>query len=137
MPPINIIGILVAGVAGFLVGSVWYTVLGKQWVAAQGWSPTDMLGPDGKRKMPVGPMVTAFVGQFVVALMLAGLMGHIGAHTVAAGAVAGTLVWVGFVITPMIINHAFAHRKPMLTVIDGGHWLAVLVVEGIVLGYFG
>jgi len=25
----------------------------------------------------------------------------------------------------------------MLTVIDGGHWLAVLVVQGAVIGYLG
>ena len=31
----------------------------------------------------------------------------------------------------------FSMRKAMLTVIDSGHWLAVLVAMGIVLGLFG
>ena len=38
MPPINYVGILAAAVAAWLVGAVWYGVLGKQWMAALGWT---------------------------------------------------------------------------------------------------
>ena len=31
-------------------------------------------------------------------------------------------------------NNAFQKRKVMLTVIDGGHWLLALLVQGAVLG---
>ena len=37
----------------------------------------------------------------------------------------------------MASNYAFQGRKPMLTVIDGGYWLAVLLVIGAILGAFG
>ena len=47
------------------------------------------------------------------------------------------LVWLGFVITTLTVNNAFQRRSPVLTVIDGGHWLAVLIVQGIVVGAFG
>ena len=33
---INYLAILIAAVAGWLAGAVWYGVLGKPWVAAQG-----------------------------------------------------------------------------------------------------
>jgi hypothetical protein len=69
--------------------------------------------------------------------MRAGLMGPLGAVTVRGGAISGLFVWVGFVITPMGVNHAFSGSKPMLTLIDGGHWLAVLLVMGAVIGAFG
>ena len=134
MPPINYVGILAAAVAAWLTGAVWYGVLGKQWMAALGWTEADMAGPDGKRRMPVGPMILSFVGALIMAFLLSGLMGHIGAMTVRTGIISGALVWVGFVITTIAVNNAFQRRKVMLTVIDGGHWLLALVVQGAVLG---
>jgi len=83
------------------------------------------------------PFVIALVALFVMALMLAGLMGHLGDVTVRGGVISAFFVWVGFVITTMGVNHAFAGAKPMLTLIDGGHWLAVLLVMGAAIGAFG
>ena len=97
-----------------------------------------MVGPDGKRQMPMGPMVLALVANCLMALMLAGLMGHISPRpNIMAGIVSGALVWLGFVVTTGAVNNAFQKRKAMLTLIDSGHWLAVLVVQGIVIGLFG
>jgi hypothetical protein len=132
MPIINYLAVLVAGVAGWLVGAVWYGALGKIWMDAAG-----IVCPDGKRPMPLGPMLLSFVAVTLMALMLAGLMGHMGQPSVMIGVISGALVWLGFVITTLAVGNAFQGKKPMLTVIDGGHWLAVLVVEGIVLGLFG
>ena len=47
-----------------------------------------------------------------------------------AGIISGAFCWFGFVLTTMAVNNAFCGRKPMLTVIDGGHWLGVLVHHG-------
>jgi hypothetical protein len=134
MPPINYVGILAAAVAAWLAGAVWYGVLGKQWIAALGWTEADMAGPDGKRRMPIGPMVLSFIAALIMAFLLSGLMLHIGAATVRSGIISGALVWVGFVITSIAVNNAFQRRKVMLTVIDGGHWLLALIVQGAVLG---
>jgi len=64
-------------------------------------------------------------------------MGHLGPVTVRSGIISGALIWLGFVITTIAVNNAFQRRKPMLTVIDGGHWLLALVVQGAVLGWLG
>jgi hypothetical protein len=137
MPIINYLAVFAAGVAGWLVGAVWYGVLGKQWMTALGWTEADCAGPDGKRHMPVGPMIIAYVAQLLMALMLAGLMGHMGTPSVMIGVISGALVWLGFVVTTITVNNAFQKRTLTLTVIDGGHWLAVLVLQGVVLGLFG
>src|ERR1051326_8750273 len=137
MPVINYLAVLAAAVAGWLIGAVWYGALANAWMAALGWAAADMAGPDGRRRMPVGPMILAFIAQIVMALMLAGIVGHLGAPTVANGIISGALVWLGFVITTIAVNNAFQRKKPMLTVIDGGHWLAVLIAQGVVLGLFG
>jgi hypothetical protein len=128
MPPINFLAVLVAAVAGWLVGAVWYGVLGRQWMAALGRSE------DARRSIP---MIIAFIAQIIMATMLAGLIGHLGPLNVERGVVSGVLVWFGFVITTIAVANAFQQRKPMLTIIDGGHWLAVLVVQGAIIGAFG
>lgn len=137
MPPINYVGVVAAAVAAWLAGAAWYGILGKQWVAALGWTEADMMGPDGRRRVPVGPMVLSFVASLIMAFMLSGLMGHLGAPTVRSGIISGALVWLGFVITSIAVNNAFQKRKAMLSVIDGGHWLLALIVQGAVLGLLG
>jgi hypothetical protein len=137
MTPVNYIAVLVAGVAGWLVGAVWYGVLGRQWMEALGWTDADMKGPDGKRRTPITPMIVALFAQIVMALMLAGVVAHIGPPNVLNGMISGALVWLGFVITTLAVNNAFQRKSPIVTVIDGGHWLAVLIVQGIVIGVFG
>ena len=131
MPPINFLAVLVAAVAGWLVGAVWYGVLGRQWMAALGRTE------DTRRSIPVTPMIIAFIALIVMATMLAGLIGHLGPVNAERGVVSGVLVWFGFVITTITVGNAFQQRKPMLTIIDGGHWLAVLVVQGAIIGAFG
>jgi hypothetical protein len=132
---INYIAVIVATLAGFGLGAVWYMVLGRAWMRAIGKTEAEI------KQNQVGakalPFVIALVALFVMALMLAGLMGHLGDVTVRGGVISAFFVWVGFVITTMGVNHAFAGAKPMLTLIDGGHWLAVLLVMGAAIGAFG
>src|SRR5882762_3071324 len=68
MPPINFLAVLVAAVAGWLVGAAWYGVLGSQWMAALGRTE------DTRRSIPVTPMIIAFIALIVMATMLAGLI---------------------------------------------------------------
>jgi Protein of unknown function (DUF1761) len=136
MPPINWIGVLVAWIVGWLVHGIWYMVFGAPWMRALGWTAADMASPDGRRRMPAGPMFASLIAELLMALMLAGIVGHLGGPTVTIGAVSGALVWLGFVVTTIAVNNAFQKRSLTLTVIDSGAWLAVLVVQGIMLGLF-
>lgn len=132
---INYIAVIIATLAGFGLGAVWYMVLGGAWMRALGKTKDQFDHGVGAAKAL--PFVISLVALFVMALMLAGLMGHLGDVTVRGGAISGLFVWVGFVITTMGVNHVFSGAKPMLTLIDGGHWLAVLLVMGAVIGAFG
>jgi hypothetical protein len=130
---VNYLAVIIATLAGFGLGAVWYMVLAKPWMHAVGKSEVDR--PQGGAQ--IVPIAIAIVALFVMALMLAGLMAHIGDVTVRGGLISGLFVWLGFVITTMGVNHAFGGAKPMLTLIDGGHWLAVLLIQGAVIGAFG
>ena len=130
---VNYLAVIIATLAGFGLGTVWYTVLAKPWMRAVGKTEADR----PQRGAQILLFATAMVALFVMALMLAGLMAHIGDVTVRGGVISGFFVWLGFVITTMGVNHAFGGAKPMLTLIDGGYWLAVLLIQGAVIGAFG
>jgi hypothetical protein len=72
-----------------------------------------------------------------MAWMLAGLMGHLSDVTIKGGVVSAIFVWIGFVLTTVATNHAFEGLRPLVTAIDAGHWLAVLVLMGAIIGAFG
>ena len=130
---VNYLAVIIATLAGFGLGTVWYTVLAKPWMAAVGKTEADR----PQRGVQIVLFAIAIVALFVMALMLAGLMAHIGDVTVRGGLISGLFVWLGFVITSMGVNHAFGGAKPILTLIDGGYWLAVLLIQGAVIGAFG
>jgi hypothetical protein len=136
-PHINYLAVLVAGAAAWVAGAIWYGVLGKQWLAALGKTKDQLMGPGGKPKP--GPFVLSFAADLIIAFVLAGIVGALGAGkmSVSAGVVTATLMWVGFVVTTMAVNNAYAGRKSTLTVIDAGHWLVAMVVAGAVVGAFG
>ena len=129
---VNYIAVIAAAVAAWIAGGAWYGALGKQWMAALGWNEADR-----PKSMPMGPMIISFVAEIVMAFMLAGLLRHFGAVNVGNGLITGGLCWLGFVATTIVVNNAFQKRSNALTIIDGGHWLVVLLIEGLVFGLFG
>jgi hypothetical protein len=137
---ISYLSVLVAAIAGWLVGAAWYNVFSRPWLAAQGRTPEELEAKAAaKRTAAYVPFVLAFVAELVMAWVLAGLLAHLGPGqvTVWNGIVSAAFVWLGFVVTALAVNNMFSMRRAMLTAIDGGHWLAVLVVMGAVIGAFG
>jgi len=129
---INTFAVLLAAVAGFVFGAVYYGVLSKPWIAA------GRIGPVQARPGPA-ILATTFISELVMAFVLAGLVSQLGVGevTIAGGIVAAVLVWLGFMITTMAVNHRYQAYGWALTVIDGGHWLGVVLVMAVVIGWFG
>jgi hypothetical protein len=127
---IDYTAILAAAVASWIAGSVWYGVLGKQWMAALGWSREDV-----GNAMPIVPMITSFVAEIIMALVLLGVLAHMKVSGMQVGLMVAFLIWLGFVATTIVVNNAFSKRTFMLSLIDSGHWLLVLLVQALVLGW--
>jgi hypothetical protein len=132
---INYLAVILAAIAGFVFGGAWYGALGKQWMAALGKSEAEVKG----KGMPVGQMIITFIALLVMAWMLAGVIGHLGAGqvTLKNGIVSGAFLWFGFVLTTLVVNHGFQGQKRTLTLIDAAHWLGVVVIQGAVIGAIG
>jgi len=126
--------ILLTATAGWVAGALWYGLLGRQWRSALGWTDADMRDVAGRKRIPVLPMIVSFLALLVTAYLLAGILFHLGAPSLRRGVIAGALVWLGFTLPPLVVNYAFQRRKPMLTLIDGGHWLLVFLLQGAIIG---
>lgn len=129
--------VLLAAVVSFIFGGIWYGVLSGPWLAAANVKLEDI--QVNKGKVVIAPYVIAFLGQLVMAYFLAGLLAHFGAEqfNLKGGLLAAASVWLGFVMAPMAVNHAFQGAKKELTLIDGGHWFGVLLLQGAIIGSMG
>ena len=128
---VNWLAVIVAGVVSMAIGAGWYMSLSKQWLAALGKSRDQLnAGPT--------PFIWAIVVELVMAYFIAGLTPLLtGATTPLNGALVGAHMWLGFVLTSMILNHRYQNSKWSLTLIDGAHLLLVLIAQGVVIGLFG
>ena len=127
---LNYLAILVAAITAFATGAVWYGILGNRWLAALGKTRDEI------KPTPL-PFVIAFVAELIMAFVLAGIIGHMGEVTIHIGIMSALFVWAGFVATTVVVNNAYQGTPWSLPLIDAGHWLAVLLVMGLVIGAFG
>lgn len=130
----NLLAVAAAAAASFIFGGVWYGGLSRQWLAAIGKTEAEI--KSAGRSLPLLFLIT-IAAQVVMAGALAGILGHFGQVTVKSGLITAALLWLGFVMTTLVVNHGYQGSRWSLTAIDGGHWLGVLLIQGAVLGLFG
>ncbi|MEM9207369.1 MAG: DUF1761 domain-containing protein [Pseudomonadota bacterium] len=131
---VNVLVILGAAVASYVFGAAWYMALSKPWAAALG-TTTEQMSAEGS----ASSYVIAFIAQLVMAYVLAGVFAHVMKDqvTVYGSIISALMIWVGFIVTTMTVNHRFQNSPWSLTAIDSGHWLGVLMIQAAVIGFFG
>jgi hypothetical protein len=131
---LNYLAILLAALAAFGWGAIYYMTLSKQWLAAVGITQEQM-----QTGRSAAPFVISFVALIVMSWVLAGTVGHLGPGqvTLKNGIISGLFLWLGFIATTVFVNNAYPGRKYSLSVIDSIHWLGVVVIEGAVIGALG
>jgi hypothetical protein len=129
---VNWLAVVVAAVVAWLFGAVWYMALSKPWLKAAKLDPATM----SKSKLP---FLIFFIAELIMALVVALVVGAMtgGEPALTAGLVFGFVLWLGFVATTLTANHRYENFGWDLTLIDGGHWLGVLLIIGAVIGWFG
>ncbi|HKY94335.1 MAG TPA: DUF1761 domain-containing protein [Kiloniellales bacterium] len=129
---VDYLACLVAAVAAYAFGMVWYMGLSKAWVAAVGKSADELRA----NANPITFAVTAlacFVTAVVLAMIWGGGLAMVGLWPVLRTAI---ILWVGFILTTVAVHHAYQGQRRSLTLIDGGYGLGVVVIESIVLWLF-
>lgn len=126
---LNYIAILVAAVAGMVSGAIWYGVFATPWMKAVGYAEPPKQDPK--------IYIVALIAQFVIAITMAILFSHFPQVSISAGIMSAFFLWLGFCLAPMAVNHRFQSKGWDLTVIDGGYWLVVFILQGAILGWLG
>lgn len=131
----NFLAVIIAAVAAFVVGAVYYGALGKWWMKAARIEPRA-----GAGGMPAPSLlVTSLVAELVMATVLAGAIGHLGAGqvTLRNGVISALILWAGFMATTLAVNQRYQGFGWDLTLIDAGHWLLAAVTMGAIIGAMG
>ncbi|MEM8791228.1 MAG: DUF1761 domain-containing protein [Pseudomonadota bacterium] len=127
----DILAIVLAAVAGFASGAVWYMINGARWMEATGRTKEDIEAD--KSPLP-------FIIAFLASLVTAAVMRHVFVTAGVAGFGAGLTTGLGvglLIIAPWILtNYAFAGRPKALWWIDAGHVVLASSSIGTVLGLF-
>ncbi len=122
--------LLVSALILWILGAVWYSppLFAKPWMAALGITPD----PNNKQGLLAG-MIASFIGDFILALVLAHFIGWAHATTVHWGAFIGFLVWLGFFVAPNYPQGIYERRPFKLFAINNGYWLVGLIIVGVLL----
>jgi len=136
---INYLAIFAAAVAAWVFGALYYTLFSRPWLDAVGMTAADMKRHSENKLRAIAPFILSFVAEIAMAWVLAGVLGHLGPGqvTVRNGVISALFLWFGFILTTIATNNAYPGRKVMLTVIDAGHWLGVMLLMGVIVGGFG
>ena len=129
----NYLAILVAAIVAFAIGAVYYSTLSKQWMKAA------RIDPSSSKPAMIGLLINSFAMELILAFVTAGVIGHLGAGQVTPmnGVISGLFIWAGFIFTTMSINQRYQGFGWDLTLIDGLHWLLVMIGIGLTIGLFG
>lgn len=131
---INWLAVLVCVLAAMVIGSVWYNP--KTFFPAW-WKAIDKSGEPGtggNMGLTWGLTILASLVQAIFISLMVTVMGSLsGGATLASGALAGFMLWLGFVVPSSLTNKLFSGRYKAWFIEVGGH-LVTFVVMGAILG---
>ncbi len=137
---INILAVVVAVAANFVLGFIWYAKLFmKSWTKEMGYDPN--MRPD--RKAMAKGMALMVVGNFLFAWILAFYLA--GWRFIPGSAEVGTLsfavnsalsVWIGFFVPVHLSRVVWEKHSWKLFSINSGYHLAATGVVAVILAYW-
>lgn len=129
MPEFNIWAVLVAAVAAFAVGGLWYSSLlfGKAWMAETGITEERAASANMPRTFGL-----AFLATLIAATVFALFLGPAPELSFAVGA--GFAAGLGWVAMSFAVNDLFEQRSFKLWAINAGYHTVVFTLFGLVLG---
>ena len=132
---VNWLGVVLAALAGFVVGGIWYgPVMGKKWMGAVGLT---------EEQIKEGNMGLIYGGAFAFSLLASWTLAHTFQSYAELGA--DLSVWVkvmtsfgvalGFIVPAIGTNYLFSQKSKTLFFIDAGYWLLFYIAMGLVHAY--
>ena len=129
---INYLAVVVAAVAAFALGGIWYSPLlfAKLWVNAHGYSEEQVKAMQKSAGKAYG---VSLVCQWLIALALAVLVGYLHLEHLSQGLKLGLLAWVGFAFPFGLMANMFTEKRITVFYIDTGYQLVYLLLMGVII----
>ena len=128
----NLLAILVAAAAGFLVGGLWYGPLfGKVWMTENNFTEEELRGAN---------MLKIYGLTFAFSVLSALFLGHLLAFFDAnarSTMMISVGIALGYIVPAIGTNYLFARKSGKLFAIDAGYWIVFYAAMGIVFVLLG
>ena len=128
---LNVWAIVVATVVVFVLSSVYYIVLSKQYVQLRGLDAS--AAADAAKPQPV-KMVIELVRSLVLATVVAGLASLVGVSGFGGALLLGIVLWIGFPLMILSGSILWDQVPWKLAAIHVGDWLIKLLVISLIVG---
>ena len=127
MGHVNYLAVLVAAVAAFVLGWLWYSPLlfFRPWMRLRGLDPEAAMK---NAKLPGGKLVIEFARCFVLAFVIARLMGLLGVTSWLIAIHSGFMLWIGFPLILLTGSVLWDNVPWKVAAIHAGDWLVKLLV---------
>ena len=128
---LNWLAVLVATIAYFALGAIWYAqgVFGKAWMRGAG-----VTIPEGQRPGPE-VFVVPLIANVLATITTAAIATATGSNTVGEGIVLGLMVGIGFAVGLTLLT-AYLEQRPEPTTylwVNSGYHIVGLVIVGIIV----
>ena len=123
----DITGILIAALASFVIGALWYSVLfGRAWRRLQG------IAEGGKMTGMGRTLALGFLLDLLRAYVMIKVVAAMGAYSIGTGMQVGFWLWLGFIAT-IGLGEMLYERRPwkLFAITYGYHLVALLAMGGI------
>ena len=129
---INYLAVVVAAVASFAIGGLWYSPLmfAKQWVKAHGYTEEQV------KEMQKGAgkaYAVSIACQLLIALAIAVLVGYVHLVLCVQGLKLALLIWAGFAFPLGLMATVFSDKRITVFYIDTGYQLVYLLIMGSII----
>jgi hypothetical protein len=132
MVPVNSLAVIVAAVAVFVLGWLWYSPLlfYKPWMRLRGMDPVAAMAG---AKMPAGKLFIELVRCLVLAYVIARFAALLGIGSWMGAVHFGLLLWIGFPVILLTGSVLWENIPWKVAAIHAGDWLVKMLVIPIIV----
>ena|SRR3989344_4783699 len=128
---VNYLAVLVAAVASFLLGWLWYgPFFGKPWMKLMNFDKNSM---KSMKLSPVTAMILGFLTYLIIAYVLAGFISILNAATIVEGMKIAFWIWLGFIATTTLGSFLWEGKSIKLYLLNNTYNLLNLLVMSAIL----
>jgi hypothetical protein len=127
---VSYLWIVIAAVAMWLLGAIWYGLIFKKSWHKMAFSEGE------KPKNAIFAMAASLVACLLLAFALANVIEMAGTKLFTEGFKMGVVLWLGFMAPPLFAQHIWEGRRANLFAINAGYWLMAMAIGGSILAAF-